>query len=195
MTAVHFSKQNSTFLAEFNSNLKISWEGSSPPATSMKIELNRINFRHVILRIVFDNVSKRLQFVSNLPVPKRLCIETTINLASETFLRHLESQELWEKLSFYVIHSVADLRRWCSYKLFSSPTIACWTQLNFVSKPAVHAWNRLMFTFTAGLSQVDRRHMRTRLYSVTGEALKSRSSQPLCQASVSPFTPLFFCVT
>ncbi|KAK2557793.1 hypothetical protein P5673_019750 [Acropora cervicornis] len=77
----------------------------------MKIVLNRINFRQVILRIVFDNVSKRLQFVSNLPVPKRLCIETTINLASETFLRHLESQELWEKLSFYVIHSVADLRR------------------------------------------------------------------------------------
>ena len=34
------------------------------------------------------------------------------------------SHELWGKLSCYIIHSVADLRRWCSHKLFSSPTIA-----------------------------------------------------------------------
>ena len=55
LTAVHFSKQNSTLVAEFNSNLKISGGAQapsvSPPATSLKIELNRIDFLYVSNRI------------------------------------------------------------------------------------------------------------------------------------------------
>ena len=41
--------------------------------------LSWIESTFYMYRIDFDNVSKRLQFVSNLLVSKRLCIETTVN--------------------------------------------------------------------------------------------------------------------
>ena len=51
-------------------------------------------------------------------------------------------------LCSYVIHSVADLRRWCSqvkccHRRQSSVCLRSWTQLNFAGKPAVNAWDRL----------------------------------------------------
>ena len=76
------------------------------------------------------------------------------------------------KLSCYVIHSVADLRRWCSHKLFSSPTIAGLpAKLNSAQLRRQAGGQclgqimcrRWMFTCAAALSQVGRRHMRTRL--------------------------------
>ena len=83
MTAVHSSKQNSTFVAEFNSNLKIPRGGWSPPPLPLPLlrtwRLSWIESTFHMYRIDFDDASKRLQFLSNLPVSKRLCIETTVN--------------------------------------------------------------------------------------------------------------------
>ena len=113
-----------------------------------------------------------------------LCSQSCDILACETSFRYFESQELWEKLSFYVIHSVADLSKRCSNKLFSSPTIASLpaklnsAQLSSTSQASRRSMSGIDYVSAINVykcrsvvpgravSQVGWRHMRTRLYCI-----------------------------
>ena len=81
MTAVHFSKQNSTFVAEFNSNLKIPGGGARAPhtytsATDLKIELNRIDFlMHCFFFLLSEVFLKIIRVFPSLQKPKLLCCD------------------------------------------------------------------------------------------------------------------------
>ena len=93
-----------------------------------------------------------------------LCSQSCDILACDTFLHHLESQELWEKLGCYVIR-----RLQISQKLFPLRTIAGLpaklnpAQLRRQAGQCLIMCRRWIFTCAAALSQVGRRHMRTRL--------------------------------